>query len=222
MINDINDWLAEENGDNDGIGDNLDELCGEEGEIDSNPSDGCLEKEQQSEEPEDNVNWQQIYGPRKRLTTNRNVHDIDSSLDEKNYKDNVYMNKDGVLEELCGYLCPQKDKSTKKTWWSLEHPVATGRQRKCDIISGKISCLALNCRANNIKNIEDTFHLYFDNDIVDKIADFPNTRTNETITCLQQSNNFNESRKCTWVKKTESVEIDALCGFMYFREKYLK
>ena len=38
VSNDINDWLAEENGENDETGDNLDELCGEEEEIDSNPS----------------------------------------------------------------------------------------------------------------------------------------------------------------------------------------
>ena len=105
------------------------------------------------------------------------------------------------MEKLCGYLSPQKDKITKKICWSSEHPVATGRQRKCDIISGRISRLAPNSRASNIENIEDTFHLYFDNDIVDKIVDFPYTRINETITCLQQSNNFNESRKYTWVKK---------------------
>ena len=30
ILNDINDWLVEENGENDEIGDNLDELCGEE------------------------------------------------------------------------------------------------------------------------------------------------------------------------------------------------
>ena len=201
VLNDINDWQAEENGENDEIGDNLDELCGEEEEIDSNPSEECLGEEQQCEEPEDNVNRQQRYGPRKQLTRNRNVHDIDSSLDENNYKEIVYMNKDGVLEELCGYLGPKKDKNTKKIWWSSEHPVATGRQRKCDTISGRISCLAPNSRANNIENIEDTFHLYFDNDIMDKIVDCTNTRINETIACLQQSDNFNESSKYTWVKK---------------------
>ena len=37
VLNDINDWLTEENGENDETGDNLDELCGEE-EIDSHPS----------------------------------------------------------------------------------------------------------------------------------------------------------------------------------------
>ena len=201
VLNDINDWLAEENGENDEIGDNLDELCGEEEEIDSNPSEECLEEEQQSEEPEDNVNRQQRYGPRKQLTRNRNVHDIDSSLDENNYKEIVYMNKDGVLEELCGYLGPKKDKNTKKIWWSSEHPVATGRQRKCDTISGRISCLAPNSRANNIENIEDTFHLYFDNDIMDKIVDCTNIRINETIASLQRSESFSESSKNTWVKK---------------------
>ena len=49
------------------------------------------------------------------------------------------MNKDGVLEEFCGYLGPRKDKNI---WWSSEYPVATGRQQICYTISGRISCLA--------------------------------------------------------------------------------
>ena len=107
------------------------------------------------------------------------------------------MDQDGVLEERCGYLGPKQDENTKKIWWSSEHPVATGRQRKSDTISGGISCLAPNSRANNIENIEDTFHLYFDNDIMDKIIDCTNTKINETIARLQQSDNFNESSKYT-------------------------
>ena len=149
-MNDINYWLLEKNGENDEIGDNLDELCGQEEEIDSNPSEECLEDEQQSKEPEDNVNRQQRYGSRKQLARNRNVHDIDGSLDENSCKEIVYMNKDGVLEKLCGYLGPKKDKNTKKIWWNSEHPVTTGRQRKCNTISSRISCLAPNSRANNI------------------------------------------------------------------------
>ena len=119
VLNNINDWLAEEIGENDKIGDNLDELCGEEEEIDSNPREECLEEEKKSEEPEDNANWQQRYGPRKQLTRNRNAHDIESSLDENNYKEIGHMNRDGVLEKLCGYLGPKKDKNTKKIWWSF-------------------------------------------------------------------------------------------------------
>ena len=59
ILNDINDCLAEENGENDEIGDNIDELCGEEEESDSNWSEEWLGEEQQSKEPEDNVNRQQ-------------------------------------------------------------------------------------------------------------------------------------------------------------------
>ena len=94
----------------------------------NNPNEECLEEEQQSEEPEDNVNRQQRYGLRKQVTHNRNVHDIDNLLDEKNYKEIVYMNKDGVFKELCGYLGPKQNKITNKIWWSSEHSVATGRQ----------------------------------------------------------------------------------------------
>ena len=107
------------------------------------------------------------------------------------------MNKGGVLVELCGYLGPKKD-NTKKIWWSSEHPVATGTLRKCDTISGRISCLAPNSRANNIENIEDTFHLYFD-DFMGKIVDCTNTRINETIARLRRSGYVNESSKYTWI-----------------------
>ena len=88
VLNEINDWLAEENGENDETGDNLDELSSEEEETDSNPSEECLQEEQQ---PEGNVNRQQRYGPRKQFTRNRNIHEIDSSLDENNYKEIVYL-----------------------------------------------------------------------------------------------------------------------------------
>ena len=42
VLNDINEWMAEENGENDEIGDNRNELCVEEEEIDSNLSQWCL------------------------------------------------------------------------------------------------------------------------------------------------------------------------------------
>ena len=87
----------------------------------------------------------------------------------------------------------QRKTKTNKILWSSEDPVATDRQRKCDTISGRISCLAPNFRVNNIESIEDTFHLYFDNDIIGKIVDCANTKINETITRLQQSDKFNAS-----------------------------
>ena len=119
----------------------------------------------------------------------------------------------------CVVISVQRKTKTKiKFGRNSEHPVATGRQQKCNIFSSRISCLAPNSRANNIENIEDTFHLYFDNDIMDKIVDCTNTRINATIACLQRSDNFNESSNYTWVKKADRVEIDALFGLIYFRE----
>ena len=50
-----------------------------------------------------------------------------------------------------------------------------------------------------------------------KIANCTNAQINETMESLRQSNNFNESSKYTWVKKTSKDEIDALFGLMYFR-----
>ena len=38
------------------------------------------------------------------------------------------------------FLGPKKNKNSNKIWWSLEHPVATGRKQKCDTISSGISC----------------------------------------------------------------------------------
>ena len=52
---------------------------------------------------------------------------------------------------------------------------------------------------------------------MNKVVDCTNTRINETIARLQRSDNFNESSKYSWVKKTDRVEIDALFGLMYFR-----
>ena len=71
ILIDINDWLVEENGGNDEIVGNLNLLCREEEEIDFNPSEECLEEQQQSEKLEDNGNQQQRYGPRKQITRNR-------------------------------------------------------------------------------------------------------------------------------------------------------
>ena len=112
----------------------------------------------------------------------------------------------------------RKTKTKIKFGGNSEHPVATGRQRKWNIFSIIISCLAPNSRANNIENIEDTFHLYFDNDIMDKIVDCTNTRINATIAHLQRSDNFNESSNYTCVKKADRVKIDALFGLIYFRK----
>ena len=90
------------------------------------------------------------------------------------------------------------------------------------IISGRISRLAPNSRASNIENIEDSFHLYFDNDIIDKIFDCKNTRTNGTKASLQRSGDYNESGRYTWIKKNQ-VELKLMrCLNWCISEEYLE
>ena len=72
-------------------------------------------------------------------------------------------------------------KKNKKIFLTSEQPVTTGRQRRCDTIAGRTSCLAPNTKAKEIEIIEDTFHLFFDDNIMIKIVDHINDRINETI-----------------------------------------
>ena len=85
------------------------------------------------------------------------------------------MNREGNFEEYVGYLGPKNGKKTS------EQPVTTCRQRRCDTIAGRTSCLAPNTKAKEIEIIEDTFHLFFDDNIMIKIVDHINDRINETI-----------------------------------------
>ena len=94
--------------------------------------------------------------------------------------------------------------NTKKIWWSSEHPVVTSRQQRCNIISGRISCLSPNSRAENTENIEDTFYLYFDNYIRDKIVDCTKTRINETKhVCSEEITSMNQASTHGSNKQTE-------------------
>ena len=73
-------------------------------------------------------------------------------------------------------------------------------------------------KAKNIENITDTFHLYFDNDIMKIIVDYTNIRINNTIVRLEQCNSFSNSDKYTWVQTTEKIKIDAVFGLIYLRD----
>ena len=58
----------------------------------------------------------------------------------------------------------------------------------------------------------------FDDNIINKILDHTNNRINETIARLQRVESYNKSiDRCTWVKGTDKIKLDALFGLMYFR-----
>ena len=113
----------------------------------------------------------------------------------------------------------KNDKKKKKIFfWTSKQPVTTGRQRRCDTIIGRTSCLVPNTKATGTEDTEDTFHIFFDENIKSKIVGGTNNRINETIAHLQRVESYNKSiNKYTRVKVTDKIVLDALFGLMYFR-----
>ena len=79
-------------------------------------------------------------------------------------------------------------KKNKNIFWTSKQPVTTGRRRRCDTIIGRTSCLVPNTKATGTEDTEDTFHMFFDENIKNKIVGGTNNRINET-------RSFVESRK---------------------------
>ena len=78
-----------------------------------NTCGACFSSEEQP------LNPRQQYVPRKQLTRNRKVHDIDSSLDEANFEKIIYVNREGNFEEYVGYLGPKTTKNKTKIFFGL-------------------------------------------------------------------------------------------------------
>ena len=74
----------------------------------------------------------------------------------------------------------QRKTKHKENFVELKASSSHWSHRKCGTISSRVSFLAQSYRARNIENIEDPFHSYFDNDIIDKIVDYIKFWINET------------------------------------------
>ena len=72
-----------------------------------------------------------------------------------------------------------------------------------------------NSDASKIEHVEDAFHLYFNNDIIELITQHTNDKIHETI-ARHQEYNFFQANYC-WMRPVEKVELDALFGLIYFR-----
>ena len=93
VINNLNAWFVDEDCDVYEVEDHLDYLYGELNEENENNSDLTeqffLEDEvieSIDDEEEQPLNTTKRYAPRKQLTRNHKVYDIDSSLDEPNFE----------------------------------------------------------------------------------------------------------------------------------------
>ena len=216
VINDINKWLDDSD---DEAEDDLNEVNGDE------ENEEILPREQNASEDEIDFDWydsgfsqnRSIY--RKQLTRKRLVHSIDSSLDESNFEPIVYVNRNGNFETFTGYLGPKTNKNTKTISQDSEFPSVTGRQRTCDTIHRPISCLLPNTKASNIETFDDTFHLFFDDKIMDMIVHNTNNKIREILSRLRNNHPaFINSNKNPYVKETDHIEMNALSRLMHLRK----
>ena len=85
------------------------------------------------------------------MTKYRLVNSIDTSLNIENVEQFVYVNKHGNFETFTGYMRPVKDLRTKKVYWVSDPPNDVGRQRACDTVKGRVSCILPNTAAKTAK-----------------------------------------------------------------------
>ena len=215
VMNDINKWLHDSD---DEAEDDLNEVNGDEENEEILPSEQNASEDEIDFDCDDSGLSQNRPIYRKQLTRKHLVHSIDSSLDESNFEPIVYVNRNGNFETFTGYLGPKTNKNTKTISWDSEFPSVTGRQRTCDTIHRPISCLLPNTKASNIETFDDTFHLFFDDEIMDMIVHNTNNKIRETLSRLRNNHSaFIKSNKNPYVKETDHIEINALFGLMYLR-----
>ena len=80
------------------------------------------------------------------------------------------------------------------------------------------SCFLPNTKASVIETFDDTFHLFFDDEIMDMIVHNTNNKIRETLSRLRNNHPaFISSNKNPYVKETDHIEINALFGLLYLR-----
>ena len=88
-----------------------------------------------------------------------------------------------------------KDPKTEKVYWVSDPSNDVGRQRACDSVKAKVSCILPNTAAKTAESHEDIFGLFFDSDIMNIIAEKTNLRIQDTIDSLSARHNIGESDK---------------------------
>ena len=73
-----------------------------------------------------------------------------------------------------------------------EQPDTTGRQCICDPIIERMSCLVQNTKAGEIEKTKENFHLFLDENILNKIVDHTKNRIKDTITDLQRVESYSK------------------------------
>ena len=169
----------------------LNEVNGDEENKETLPSEQNASGDEIDFDCDDSGSFQNKPIYRKQLTRKRLVHSIDSSLDECNFEPIVYVNRNGDFKTFICYLGLKTKNNTKKISWDSEISSVTGRQGTCDTIHRPIRYLLPNTKALNIETFDDTFHLFFDDEIMDMIVHNINDEIRETLSRLR--NNYRAS-----------------------------
>ena len=154
--------------------------------------------------------------PKKKLTKYRLVNSIGTSLNEENFEQLVYVNKHGNFETSTGYMGQVKDLETENVYWVSDPPNDIGRQRACDTVKGRVSCILPDTAEKTAESHEHIFGLFFDSDIINIFAKNTNRRIQDTIDPLSVKRYIGKSDKYSWIKTTDITALKALFGLVYF------
>lgn len=177
--------------------DDFDELVTEE---EFAQADIILENDNADEEAD-------ILVPNKKLLTKKRiVNSIDKCLDPTNFEPITVLPN----APQCTYTAnaePGNKKNVAKIFWTTKPPAITGRQRQCDIIT-QAAGLRRDIVIDSAKSI---FDLFFTPEMVQTVVDYTNVRV------AKRAVNVVISDKDSHFGPTDSIEIHALFGLMYFR-----
>ena len=189
----------------------LEELLGDkQGEEREISSAGESENEEPNTEPEGPTRRKHR---RKTLTYQRKVHDIDSSLDESNYK------LLDPVEELktIKYVSKQQGPNKEKVVWEFQNkkPSVAGRQNASNVIRNRPG---LSTYSRNVKTEMDAFSVLFTDKMFEDIVTHTNKRISNTLEKFEVLRE--ESDKYPQLKEVTIDEMKAFIGLIYFRGLY--
>ena len=175
-IQNILQFLEEESGDEES---DLDELYGDENEINSDTNISCesSDSEKENDDPNANENANLIARRkhrRKQLTYTRLVNSIDSSLSEEHF-DPIELPQE---KTIIGIILSQNKKKNTEVKFTSQPTKITGCQSSRDVISNKPG---LSAKSNGIENELQAFQLFFNDEILDIIVSHTNKRIDASI-----------------------------------------
>ena len=213
-IQNILQFVEEESGDEES---DLDELYGDENEINSDTNISCesSDSEKENDDPNANENANRIARRkhrRKQLTYTRLVNSIDSSLSEENFDPTESPTEEKTIIRI---IPSQNKKKNTEVKFTNQPTKTTGHQSSRDVISNKPG---LSAKSNGIENELQAFQLFFTDEILDIIVSHTNKRIDASIGEIPPDTSQNG--KYPHLKPVDRIDVLSVTGLMYLRGLY--